>query len=139
MKKTLLGSLLLAGALTLSACAGGGAGTDAGGGDSGGSDEASGPRSLLVWVDTVREPACQSYQESVAGTIDVTCEVVGQEEILPKIQLSNTAGEGWPDVVFSPPNSAAIYAEESNGYALNLSEYVDPAIFEAYNLSLIHI
>lgn len=135
MKKTLLGSLLLAGALTLSACAGGGAGTDAGGGDSGGGDEASGPRSLLVWVDTVREPACQSYQESVAGTIDVTCEVVGQEEILPKIQLSNTAGEGWPDVVFSPPNSAAIYAEESNGYALNLSEYVDPAIFEAYNTS----
>lgn len=128
MKKTLLGSLLLAGALTLSACSGGGAGTDAGGGD-----DASGPRSLLIWVDTVREPACESYQESVSGTIDVTCEVVGQEEILPKISLANTAGEGWPDVVFSPPNSASIYAEESNGYALNLSEYVDPSIFEGYN------
>lgn len=133
MKKTLLGSLLLAGALTLSACAGGGAGNDAGGEDSGGGDEASGPRSLLIWVDTVREPACQQFIESVADTIEVTCEVVGQEEILPKIQLSNTAGEGWPDVVFSPPNSAAIFAEESNGYALNLSEYVDPAIIDDYN------
>lgn len=135
MNKKFLGSLAIAGALVLSACAGGGT-SDSGGGDSGASSgDSGGARELLIWVDTVREPACLSYQESVAGQIDVTCEVVGQEEILPKIQLSNQTGQGWPDVVFSPPNSAAIYAEESNGYAMNLSDYVDPAIFEAYNTS----
>jgi len=133
MNKKFLSSLAIASALTLAACSGGGT-SDAGGSD-GGSTEASGPRALLVWVDTVREPACLSYQESVAGEIDVTCEVVGQEEILPKIQLSNTAGQGWPDVVFSPPNSAAIYAEAANGYALNLDDYVDSAVIDAYNTS----
>jgi ABC-type glycerol-3-phosphate transport system substrate-binding protein len=135
MNRKLLSSLAIASALTLGACAGGGASDAGDSSDSSESAESAGPRTLLVWVDTVREPACKSYQESVAADIAVTCEVVGQEEILPKIMLSNQAGQGWPDVVFSPPNSVSIYAEEGNGYALNLDEYVDSAIIDAYNTS----
>ncbi len=83
MKKKWLGALAMAGALALSACAGGGASTDtAGGSDGEVVADAEGPKSLLIWVDAVREPACLSYTRSVAGEIDVTCEVVGQEEIL---------------------------------------------------------
>ena len=134
MKRKFLSSLAIASALTLAACAGGAsdAGDSASDSDSG---AAAGPRTLLVWVDTVREPACQAYQASVVGDIEVTCEVVGQEEILPKIQLANAAGEGWPDVVFSPPNSVSIYAEATNGFALNLDDYVDSAIIDDYNTS----
>jgi len=136
MKKKWLGALAMAGALALSACAGGGASTDtAGGSDGEVVADAEGPKSLLIWVDAVREPACLAYTESVAGEVDVTCEVVGQEEILSKIQLANQTGEGWPDVTFDQPNNVAIYQDAANGYSLNLSNYVDQAIIDGYNTS----
>ena len=64
MNRKFLSSLAIASALTLAACAGGAsdAGDSASDSDSG---AAAGPRTLLVWVDTVREPACQAYQASV--------------------------------------------------------------------------
>ena len=100
MRKRWLSALVMAGALTLSACAGGATTTESSGGGGEVATDAEGPKSLLIWVDAVREPACLSYQESVAGEIEVTCEVVGQEEILSKIQLARQTGEGAPDVTF---------------------------------------
>lgn len=135
MKKRWLSALVMTGALALSACAGGAATDTAGGGGEVATD-AEGPKSLLIWVDAVREPACLSYQEVVAGEVEVTCEVVGQEEILSKIQLANqTGGEGAPDVTFDQPNNVAIYQDAASGFALNLSDYLDASVFENYNTS----
>lgn len=135
MKMRYLSGLALASALVLSACAGASSGGDAGG-DSGSGDSGStaeGANALLIYVDPVREPACLAYQEKMAGEADVTCEVVGQEEILPKVQLSNQTGSGWPDVTFNPSNNVGIFQDPLNGYALKLDDYVDPAIIEGYN------
>ena len=135
MKMRYLSGLALASALVLSACAGGDSGGDAGGdagsGDSGSTAE--GANSLLIYVDPVREPACLAYQEEMAGEAEVTCEVVGQEEILPKVQLSNQTGSGWPDVTFNPSNNVGIFQDPLNGYALKLDDYIDPAIIDGYN------
>lgn len=121
MRKTRLLSLAVVGTLILGGCAAGGDSTDG-----------EGPRELLIWVDVVREPAANKYKAKMAGTIDVTVEVVSQEEVLPKIALANQTRSGWPDLVFSPPNDIAIWADPSNGYALALGEYLDPAIIPGY-------
>jgi len=73
---------------------------------------------VLVWTDAVRQPGFEAYRDSVADTVDVTVEVVGQQEILPKIQLANQAGSGHPDVIFAQPNEIAIYASPQVNYAL---------------------
>jgi ABC-type glycerol-3-phosphate transport system substrate-binding protein len=135
MRKRWLSALVMAGALTLSACAGGGTTTDSSGADGEVGTDAEGPKSLLIWVDAVREPACLSYQEAVAGEVEVSCEVVGQEEILSKIQLARQTGEGAPDVTFDQPNNVAIYQDAASEFSLNLSDYLDPAVFENYNSS----
>lgn len=102
---------------------------EAGGGDAG-------PAELLIWVDTVREPAAQAYAASVEGEIEVTIEVVDTSETASRIQLFNTTGSGWPDVVFAnDPNEAAIWADASNGYAANLSEILPAEVFEDYGTS----
>lgn len=89
---------------------------------------------LLIWVDSVREPAAKAYQESVGDDVDVTIEVIDTAELLTKIALFNTTGSGWPDVVFAGgPNDVATLAEPSNGYAANLSELVDDSVFDDYN------
>jgi multiple sugar transport system substrate-binding protein len=131
MKRRWLGAVALVGALTLSGCA---AGTSETGTDEVKQD-AEGPKSLLVWVDAVREPACLKYKELMAGDVEITCEVVGQEEILSKIQLANQTGQGWPDVTFDQPNNVAIYQDSANGFALNLSNYLDASVFDLYNTS----
>ena len=95
---------------------------------------ASGTPELLIWVDSVREPAAKAYQESVKGDVDVTVEVIDTAELLTKIALFNTTGSGWPDVVFAgAPNDVAMLADPSNGYAANLSETVDESVFDDYN------
>lgn len=105
------------------------AGCTAGSGDAGG-----GTPELLIWVDSVREPAAKAYQESVKGDVDVTVEVIDTAELLTKISLFNTTGSGWPDVVFAGgPNDVAILADPSNGYAANLSETVDESVFKSYD------
>ena len=132
MKVRYLSGLALASSLVLSACAGGGTADDSGSTGSTDAASAEGANSLLIYVDPVREPACLAFQEKMAGEAEVTCEVVGQEEILTKVQLSNQTGEGWPDVTFNPSNNVGIYQDPLNGYALNLDDYVDPAIIEGY-------
>lgn len=137
MKRKWLGAAALISALVLTGCASGSSDTPAGT-DSTGTEvqqDADGPKSLLVWVDAVREPACLKYKDLMAGEVEITCEVVGQEEILSKIQLSNQTGQGWPDVTFDQPNNVAIYQDVSNGFALNLSNYLDASVFDAYNTS----
>ena len=94
MKKLL--ALPLLAVIALAACTAEGAG-----------EEASGTPEVLVWVDSVREPAALAYQESVAGEVDVTIEVVDVAELQSRITLFNTTGSGWPDVVFSQPNDVA--------------------------------
>jgi multiple sugar transport system substrate-binding protein len=135
MKMRYLGGLAMASALVLSACAGGGTSGDAGetSGSSDSGSSAEGANTLLIYVDPVREPACLQYQEKMAGEVDVTCEVVGQEEVLPKVVLSNQTGSGWPDVTFNPSNNVGIFQDPLNGYALKLDDYVDPAIIDGYN------
>lgn len=122
-RKGLLAAALVTGlALSTTACA------------SGVADDASGGKpELLIWVDSVREPAAKAYQDSVNGDVDVTIEVVDVADLQTKISLFNTTGSGWPDVVFAQPNDIAAWAEPSNGYAANLSETLDPSVIEAYN------
>lgn len=131
MKRRWLGAVALVGALTLSGCAAGT--TDTGSGEV--KQDAEGPKSLLVWVDAVREPACLKYKELMAGEVEITCEVVGQEEILSKVTLAKQTGEGAPDVTFDQPNNVAIYQDPALGFALNLSDYLDASVFDAYNTS----
>lgn len=95
--------------------------------------DAGGTPELLVWVDSVREPAAEAYKASVEGDVDVTIEVVDVADLPSKIALFNTTGSGWPDVVFAQPNDVAAWADPSNGYAASLSETVDPEVFEAYD------
>tara|TARA_B110000977_G_scaffold201634_1_gene297377 strand:- start:3380 stop:4687 length:1308 start_codon:yes stop_codon:yes gene_type:complete len=132
MNRKLIGAaVVMSGVLLLSACAGGGTTSSE---TSEGVDEvASGPRTLLLYVDPVREPAALAYKASVEGEIDVTVEVLGQEEILAKVALANQTGQGWPDVTFNPSNNVGVFQDPLNGYALNLDEYVDSAIIEGYN------
>jgi len=120
MKKLLAIPLLAV--LGLGACAAGGEG-----------EEATGTPEILLWTDSVREPAALQYAESVEGEVDVTIEVVDAFDLQSRIQLFNTTGSGWPDLVFAQPNDVAAWADPSNAYALNLDEYVDPAIFAGYN------
>ena len=131
MSRKLIGALVMSGALLLSACAGGTTTAEeaAGGGETA---EATGPRTLLLYVDPVREPAALAYQASVEGEIEVTVEVLGQEEILAKVALANQTGQGWPDVTFNPSNNVGVFQDPLNGYALNLDDYVDPAIIDGY-------
>jgi ABC-type glycerol-3-phosphate transport system substrate-binding protein len=124
----------LVGVLALAACAGGG--TTTGGGGDGTTAPGAGDRpSLLIWVDAVREPPANMFKDMVAGEIDVTVEVVAQEEMIPKIALANQTGGPWPDLVFAPPNDIAIWADPSNGYALALDDYLDPAVIDSYETS----
>ncbi len=73
---------------------------------------------VLVWTDAVRLPGFEAYRDSVADTVDVTVELVAQEDILPKIQLAKQAGSGAPDVVFAKPNEIALYQSPQLDYAL---------------------
>lgn len=88
---------------------------------------------VLVWVDSVREPAAKAYKEAVKGDVDVTIEVIDVADLQTKISLFNTTGSGWPDVVFAQPNDIATWADSSNGYAANLSEALDPSVIDDYN------
>lgn len=132
MKK--LFALPIAAALVMGLAACGGS---TGPGDDKGSDapkvDAEGTPELLIWVDTTREPAVKAYQESVGDTVNVKYEVVDQQTLPSKIQLFNTTGEGWPDVIFAGnPNDIASWADPANGYAAKLNDLVDPKIFEGY-------
>ncbi|MFQ3313947.1 MAG: ABC-type glycerol-3-phosphate transport system substrate-binding protein, partial [Aquiluna sp.] len=132
MNRKLIGAaVVMSGVLLLSACAGGGTTSSETG--EGVDEVAAGPRTLLLYVDPVREPAALAYKASVEGEIDVTVEVLGQEEILAKVALANQTGQGWPDVTFNPSNNVGVFQDPLNGYALNLDEYVDSAIIEGYN------
>lgn len=110
-------------AVGLSGCAGGANGAPT---------EAGKPK-LLVWVDSVREPAAKAYKDSVKGDVDVTVEVVDAADLQSKIALFNTTGSGWPDVVFAQPNDVATWADPSNGYAAKLSGVVDKSVIDNYN------
>lgn len=126
MKKRLALPLAAALVLGLAACSAGGAG-GTGGGDAAGTPE------LLIWVDATREPVAKLYQESVKGDVDVKIEVVDQQTLPSKIQLFNTTGSGWPDVLFAGnPNDIANWADPMNGYAAKLTDTVDQSIFDGY-------
>src|SRR5688500_6026260 len=73
---------------------------------------------VLVWTDAVRQPGFEAYRDSVADTVDVTVELVAQQDILPKIQLANQAGSGHPDVIFAQPNEIAIYQSPQVNFAM---------------------
>ena len=120
MKKLLALPLAAAMLVGVAACS-----SDTGGG--------TGTPEILLWVDSVREPAAKIYQASVEGEVDVTIEVVDVADLPSKIQLFNTTGSGWPDVVFAQPNDVAVWQEPTNGYAMNLSDVVDEGIFDGYN------
>lgn len=127
MKKRLALALPVAAALVLglAACSPSSGGSD--GGDAAGTPE------LLIWVDATREPAAKIYKDAVEGDVDVKIEVIDPTTLVSKIQLFNTTGKGWPDVVFSgAPNDVATWADPASGYAAPLTDTVAPEIFEGY-------
>lgn len=128
-----LGAIAMAGTLVLTGCAAGTTDTGTTDGAEEVAVDAEGPKALLVWVDAVREPACNKYKELMAGEVEITCEVVGQDEILAKVTLGLQTGQGLPDLTFDQPNNVALY--QDNGYALNLSDYFEDSVFGDYNTS----
>ncbi|RZU67088.1 carbohydrate ABC transporter substrate-binding protein (CUT1 family) [Microterricola gilva] len=127
MKKRLALALPVAAALVLGLAACSPSSGGSGGGDAAGTPE------LLIWVDATREPAAKIYQDAVKDEVDVKIEVIDPTTLVSKIQLFNTTGKGWPDVVFSgAPNDFATWADPANGYAAALNDTVAPEIFEGY-------
>lgn len=89
---------------------------------------------ITVWVDADRQAAADAYVAAfpddpiVIESFDGSAN--GSGTFRTKIQLFDTAGEGWPDVVFSSQNNDASWASQgSNGnepFAAVLNEGLIP-------------
>src|SRR5699024_6969914 len=99
-KKYMVAGGTLAAALALSGCAGGSEG-----GDRPEQTDSGGP--ITVWVDPPRVPAAEAFKEAHP---DIDVEVtqidgtVGGQTVRQAFANFDTAGEGWPDVIFFPTN-----------------------------------
>lgn len=117
-KKFLAVALMATAALALSACAPAAKTATV-------ADKEGTPK-LLVWVDSVREPAAKAYKASIGAKADVTIEVYDTNELKTKIALFNSSKKGWPDVVFAgQPNDVAALAAPDNGYAAKVDGLID--------------
>ena len=90
---------------------------------------------ITVWVDSDRAAAADAYKAAFPSD-PVTVETYdgganGSGTFRTKIQLFDTSGSGWPDVVFSTQNNDAAWASQgSNGkqaYAAQLDSGLVPA------------
>jgi ABC-type glycerol-3-phosphate transport system substrate-binding protein len=121
MKRLAIGMVAIAAlTLSLSACASSG-GTNTGG-----------TPSILLWVDTPREPAAKLYAEQMKGKVDVKVEVIAQTDAQTKIALHNQTKSGWPDVIFGTAADTALFLDPSNGFAAPLTDLVPQKIFDGY-------
>ncbi len=82
---------------------------------------------ITIWIDPVREPAVQTYQELFPDR-PIKYEFVDRVEFPAQVLLFNTAGEGWPDVIFAEPELIAQAADDQHDYALDLSPLVSDEV-----------
>jgi ABC-type glycerol-3-phosphate transport system substrate-binding protein len=121
MKRLAIGLVAVA-ALSLSACAPTGGGTT----DSGGKP------SIMLWVDTPREPAAKLYAKQMKGKVDVRVEVIAQADAQTKIALHNQTKSGWPDVIFGSASDTSLFLDPSNGFAAPLTKLVSKKVIDGY-------
>jgi ABC-type glycerol-3-phosphate transport system substrate-binding protein len=88
--------------------------------------------SLLFWVDTPRVPQAEAYQKLMADEIDITIEVIAQQDAQTKITLANRAKKGWPDIIFGTAADTAQFLDPSNGFAADLTDVVSQEIFDGF-------
>jgi len=119
----------LAAALVLSGCAGGSEG-----GDQLEQTDSGGP--ITVWVDPPRVPAAEAFKEAHPDIdVDVTQidGTVGGQTVRQAFANFDTAGEGWPDVIFFPTNDDIAWATSSTSdYAADLTDLM-PDVIEGYD------
>ena len=87
---------------------------------------------LLVWGDAVRQPFYEAFDQS---RDDLTVEFVSVagNEIVTKLQLALTAGDGVPDAIFMPDvNQAAQLSTRRTNYLMELSDKVDQKVIDGF-------
>lgn len=107
------------------------------GGEADGGDAAEEPapapsdEPIVIWIDPVREPAVLTYQELFPDR-PISFEFVDRVEFPAQVLLFNTAGEGWPDVIFAEPELLAQAADAQHDYPLDLSGYVSAEVLDGF-------
>ncbi len=87
---------------------------------------------ILIWTDATRQAAFEMFAEANPD-LDVKIEVVDPSGFLPKIQLANRVGSGWPDVIFDgQPNDIASLVSPLFDFAQPLSELVPEDVQEEF-------
>ena len=86
---------------------------------------------ITIWIDPVREPAVLTYQELFPDR-PIEFEFVDRVEFPAQVLLFNTAGEGWPDVIFAEPELLAQAADAQHDYPLDLSGFVSAAVLDNF-------
>jgi multiple sugar transport system substrate-binding protein len=125
-------ALAAAGLLALSACSGGGSGSEENTSEYGfETAEQVADSPITVWVDAAREPAVTAFKEAHPD-VEVEFETYdgnagGSGSFQSKITLMDQAGDGWPDVVFSTQQNDAIWASKpaaggTQGFAAPLNK-----------------
>jgi multiple sugar transport system substrate-binding protein len=67
---------------------------------------------VIVWADATRLPMVQAYQKAHPNAkIDLTTIPNETGYVQTKVQLANRSGQGWPDVVFTGADIAALQAK----------------------------
>ncbi|GAA4703962.1 ABC transporter substrate-binding protein [Phytohabitans rumicis] len=119
-------SLALVAALALTGC----------GNDSGEKPSAPDPHAkVVVWADATRLPMVEAYQKSHPDAkIDLTTIPNEAGYVQTKVQLANRSGQGWPDVVFTGADVAALQAKPYN-WAAPLDDYVKKDVVDGFAAS----
>ena len=87
---------------------------------------------VLVWTDATRQVAFEQFAEANPD-INIKIEVIDPAGFLPKIQLANRVGSGWPDVIFDgQPNDIASLTSPLFDFAQPLTDLVDEDIQEGF-------
>lgn len=86
---------------------------------------------ITVWIDPPREPAVQLYLEEFPEA-NIEFEFVDRTEFPAQVLLFNSAGEGWPDVIFAEPEILAQAADEQHDYPLDLSPYLSDGTVDGF-------
>ena len=88
--------------------------------------------SITVWVDSPRLPGAQLYAQIMKGKVNVNVQLHAQGDLVAKVQLFNTVKNGWPDVVFGPPNDVAFLKNPLVNDALQLDNLQPASVWKAF-------
>lgn len=117
--------------LAAAACGGPPGGSNSDDDDEDVPEQAEGPAELVVWTDPVRQTGFEAYQEAHPEvTLDIQ---LLPDDATQRLQLANQAGEGWPDVVWTPFVRARSMAQEPFDLAADLSEYISEDVIENFS------